>query len=242
MTPRTLLLVRHGLPDYRGGKSGDEPPGPPLSPAGWSQAVQAAGAVRPFRPERIHASPLARTWQTAVCLGRGLGVPVRCAGELREWHRTEGLYEVSVRLARWLTGWLRGPERCAVVVSHASPLLAILRAALYLPHVGWWRRGHPELPELASCDRLEITMASVFELRVEPQAVTAREVFHPRPRVHHLRGGAVQPRPPYPVPGSGGCGLVQRMNWLHLVGYRGPRARSRLASDLPHTIRGSSGH
>jgi len=184
---RRLLLVRHGLPDYRDGKAGDEPPGPPLSDIGRQQAAQAAEVLRQFEPVRIHSSPLARTEQTAKRIQQALGVPLRIDGDLGEWHRTERLHEVSVRLTRWLVHWLRGDEPCAVVVSHASPLLAILRSARYLPQVAWHKAGRPEALEVATADRFEVSMGAVFELLIDPKHVTARCLFHPQPRVHHFR-------------------------------------------------------
>ena len=220
MTARRLLLVRHGLPDYRSGQLGDEPPGPPLSNIGRAQAVQAADIVRRYAPPALYASPFARTRQTAECIGRVLRLRVRCDSDLGEWHRTERLYDVSVRLTRWLLHWLRGPEPCAVVVSHASPLLAILRSALYLPHVGWHKRGHPDALEISSGDRFEVSMASVFELLIEPHAVTVRHLFHPRPRVHHALRGVTCARLPRPVPGDGENRWMRRRNWLPLLGDR----------------------
>ena len=217
---RRLLLVRHGLPDYRGGKAGDELPGPALSEIGRQQALQAAAVLRALEPHVIYTSPLARTRQTAEVLGCELRRPVRVDSELREWHRTELLYDVSVRLTRWLTGWLRGAEACAVVVSHASPLLALLRSALYLPHVRWHKPGRPELLELSSDDRFEVSMASVFELSIEPRWVTARCLFHAQPRILHLVRGTARARLPHPVAGSAENDVMRRQNWLRLIGYR----------------------
>lgn len=222
---RRLLLVRHGLPDYRGGKSGDEPPGPPLSEIGHDQVAQAVRVLRRFQPEVIYCSPLARAAQTAEHIAGALGLSIRRQDDLREWHRTERLYEVSGRATRWLVGWLRSGQTCAVVVGHASPLLAILRSALYLPQVGWHKMGCPDRLELSSGDRFEVSMASVFELCIEPGCVTARCVFHPHPRIqHHHRGSLVQ-RLPRPVPGSGENRVLRRPNRLHLVGYRADRER-----------------
>jgi broad specificity phosphatase PhoE len=223
---RRLLLVRHGLPDYRGGKAGDEFPGPPLSEIGRLQATQAAGILAVYHPVRVYSSPLVRAQQTAERIGRQLQLPVRVNGELGEWQRTESLHEVSVRLTGWLVGWLRGDEPCAVVVSHASPLLAILRSALYLPHLSWYKAGAPDMLELSGGDRFEVSMASVFEVLFESHAVTARCVFHPQPRIHHTQQGIMRPGLPRAVPGSAENRLVRRANWLHLVGYRWPlRAR-----------------
>jgi broad specificity phosphatase PhoE len=217
--PRRLLLVRHGLPDYGGGLAGDEFPGPPLSDVGRAQAAQAAEVLAEFQPRRVYTSPLMRTRQTAEPIGRRLGVAVCVDSELGEWHRTEHLYEVSVRLTRWLVGWLRGGESCAVVVSHASPLLAILRSALYLPHLPWYKAGSREALELSGADLFEVSMASIFELLFERDAVTARRVFHPEPRVHYTQYGVFWPGPHRPVPGGVESRLVRRANWLRIIGY-----------------------
>jgi len=216
---RRLLLVRHGLPDYRGGQRGDEIPGPPLSAIGWMQARQAARAVQPYAPQAVYTSPLVRAQQTAACIAECLAQPVRPDGALREWHRTERLYDVSARVAGWLVRWLRSGEACAVAVSHASPLLALLRSALYLPHVGWYRTGHPERLEISSADRFEVSMASVFELAFEPTAVTARCLFHPQPRVLSVWNRRTLTSLPRPVAGDLENRVVRRPNWVGLVGY-----------------------
>jgi broad specificity phosphatase PhoE len=220
---RRLLLVRHGLPDYRCEQPGDEPPGPPLSAIGLDQARQSVAAVAPFKPGAIYTSPLMRTAQTAEVLGRGLGLTVRRDSELREWHRTEALYDVTVRMTRWLTAWLRAGATNTVVVSHASPLLALLRSALYLPHVGWHKPGAPEVLELSSGERFEVVMASVFELAFAPETVTARCVFCPTPRVHHMLHGAPCARLPRPIAGAGENRSVTRANWTRLLGGDGAR-------------------
>ncbi|MBK9129356.1 MAG: histidine phosphatase family protein [Phycisphaerales bacterium] len=215
---RRLLLVRHGLPDYRGGHAGDLWPGPPLSPIGRIQAAQAAEVIAPLEPLTVYASPLARTWQTAEIIARTLGQRPRAAPDLREWHRCESLHEVAVRLSRWLVAWLRSDEPCAVAVSHASPLLAVLRSALYLPHAKWHRTGQPNHLEVSSADRFEVSMASVFELTIERDRVAARCLFHPTPRVQHaVRGGHVV-RLPRPVVGHGEATECVRPGLLHLVG------------------------
>lgn len=215
---RRLYLVRHGLPDYRGHHAGDLLPGPPLSDTGRAQAAQAADVLRQLPIERIYCSPLARTQQTAAVINRTLQRPVQTASDLREWHRSEDLYRVSTRLARWLVQWLRRGPPTAVAVSHASPILAILRTALYLPHVGWYRAGRPELLELSSGDRFEVSMASVFELVIDAQRVAARCLFHPRPRVMSLRCGRATRYLPRPVIGHGENATVVRPNLLHLSG------------------------
>ncbi|MBL8877481.1 MAG: histidine phosphatase family protein [Phycisphaerales bacterium] len=207
---RRLILIRHGLPDYRGGKRTDEQPGPPLSDIGRIQAAQAAEVVANFAPRTIYASPLARTRQTAEIVARPMGLPVRVEPDLTEWHRTNRIYQVNERNTRFLMRWLRGDERCTAAVSHASPLLSILRAALFLPHYGWTR--------ISTSDRFEVSMASVFELVFTPREVVARCVFHPSPRIMELRKSLVVSRYARPISGHGENSSLTRPNWGRLIG------------------------
>ncbi len=217
---RHLLLVRHGLPDYRVRQRGDEVPGPPLSVVGRDQARQAAAVVRQYQPARVHSSPLTRTLQTAQVIAGEIGAPLSMGAELREWHRTERLHDVSMRMARWLVQWLHGDEACAAVVSHASPLLGILRSALYLPHVAWHRTGRPDLLVVDSCDQFEVSMGSVFEIVFEPAVVTARRLFHPRPKLLYVYRGRKLTGLPRIVCGTPERVEIQRPNRLALLGYR----------------------
>ena len=217
---RTLLLVRHGLPDYRAHQAGDEPPGPPLSGIGTEQARQAAVTLAGCEAAAIHCSPLARARQTAEQIRVVLPVPLMIESDLKEWHRTESLYAVNQRGARWLVRWLTGDESCAVVVGHASPLLGILRTALYLPHVGWYKTGRPNQLQLNSSDRLELSMGSILVLTIEPDQVTAELVFHPNPRIMDAYQKPILRCLPRPVWGHGENTYVRRPNLLHLSGYR----------------------
>jgi broad specificity phosphatase PhoE len=216
---RRLLLVRHGLPDYRLAKRGDEPPGPILSEIGRDQARQAVPILAKHHPAAVYSSPLSRAMQTAEIIGRSLGLRIQIDAELSEWHRTESLYEVSQRSGRWLRRWLAGGERCAVVVGHASPLLAVLREGLYLPHSSWWRPDDPRRLVLGTCDRFELSMGSVFELLFEPRGVTARCRHHPTPRISYFRDG--QPVGAFPRPAMHGENFfLERRNVAALIGYR----------------------
>ncbi len=208
---RRLLLVRHGLPDYRDGKSWDEPPGPALSPIGRRQIEQAAEVVRKYRPKVVHSSPLARAIQSARIISAACGVPLTVDPDLKEWHRTDRLYNVTERNARWLRGWFESSERCAVVLGHASPILAIIRTALYLPQRGWYTPGYS--------DRFEVSMGSVFELVFTPDEVTATCLFHPEPRILDYREGNIRKtyvRPNGPAENK----FMRRRNMGRLIGYR----------------------
>ena len=180
-TTRHLYLVRHGLPDYSANLPADELPGPPLSDVGRHQARQSANFLHQLGPLPIYTSPLARTRTTANIIAAKLGISPLIDHDLREWHRTEKLYDVSGRLTTWLINWLRTDQPRAIAVSHGSPLLAILRSALYLPHLRWWHKDEPDRIDLDALDRFEFTMAAVFELEISPQSVTAHARFHPHP-------------------------------------------------------------
>jgi probable phosphoglycerate mutase len=188
---RRLYLVRHGLPDYRDGQPADEPAGPPLSGIGRVQVGQVCRVLANRSIERIHTSPLARARDTANLIARRLHSPLVIDLDLKEWHRTEDLCKVSMRSERWLKNWLVASERCAAVVGHASPLLALLRAALRLPHRGWYR---PEISE-----RFEMSMASVFELTITPSHARAECLFHPTPRIMQVGPDGVMLRYERPV-------------------------------------------
>jgi broad specificity phosphatase PhoE len=214
---RRLLLVRHGLPDYRFRGAYDEPPGAPLSEVGRVQIGQTPPILKRHSPTTVHSSPLARALQSAEIVGHTLGLPVKVHSDLKEWHRTERLYQVTERSARWLRRWLADDEPCAVVVGHASPLLAIIRTALYLPHFGWWRADDPDDLVVGTCDRFEISMGSVFELAFEPQYVTARCLFHPEPRILGPRHGRPIRNAPRGTIG-GENRYLRRPNFARLIG------------------------
>ena len=221
MTPtRRLLLIRHGLPDYSAHKAMDEPPGPPLSSTGIIQVRQVIPIVQRLSPTALYASPLTRAQQSAVLVADALELPVQVHSDLKEWHRTERLYQVNERSARWLAGWLRRDEPCAAVFGHASPLLSIMRTALYLPHSTWWRANDREHLVLNTCDRFEVSMGSLFEIVFEPETVTARCLHHPHPRIVRLtRGGKSVTKFPRPTM-TGENREVRRPNFGPLIGYR----------------------
>lgn len=196
--PRTLLLVRHGLPDYRLRKCPDEPPGPALSDIGRWQARQAAERIAALAPVAVHCSPLLRAIETARIVAAPLGLAPRIDADLAEWRRTERLYQVTLRSARWLRRWLASDERCAVAVGHASPLLAIVREALFLPQRTWWLPGRPHMARLDSLDRLDCSVASVIEVRFEDGRVSARCLINPQPHITYVRPGFLMLRSPYP--------------------------------------------
>jgi broad specificity phosphatase PhoE len=232
---RRLLLVRHGLPQYRIGQIEEIPPGPVLAGIGRMQARQAAEFLASFPIQRVYASPLTRAVQTAQFIAQLLRMPITLEQDHAEWHPSERLYDVDVRSGRWVRRWLAGGERCVVVVGHASPLLSIIREALYLPHARWWdprraaalreqspaaARLHSNKPtrlNLDTADRFDVSMGSVFEVCFERSGVRARPVFHPEPRIMHTRAGRPTRYAPRPAMSPEGGELI-RTNVAGLVG------------------------
>lgn len=219
---RRLLLMRHGKPDYTLKKRTDEVPGPPLSSLGWEMVREAIPVLRERAPGIIYASPLARTLHSAQCLQRGLQLNLKLDNELREWHRTERLSDVGTRGARWLGQWLRSErdvDHCAIVVGHASPLLGIIRSALYVPHASWWHKSDPTRLVLNTVDRFELAMAGIIELRIDREFVEAEHIHDPSYRiVSHYRGRFFH-RFPRPT-GNGAGKTIRRPSFPPALGVR----------------------
>jgi broad specificity phosphatase PhoE len=218
LSSRTLLLVRHGLPDYRYRGRADEPPGPPLTEVGKRQALEAAEYLTRYPVQAVYSSPLARALETARCIATRLNVRLQPESRLSEWHRSESLFEVSQRSACWLRRWLSSQEACAVVVGHASPLLAVLRTALYLPHAPWHCPGRPQQLWLDSADRFELCMAAVVELKIQVAQITAELVFKPAVAIIDAQYRPIRRYLPVPVVAGRKSLRLCRPNFLHLVG------------------------
>ena len=94
---RRLVLIRHGETDgessVRFHGAGDVA----LSPTGAAQMRRVTAALGPERFDRVVASPLRRSWQSAWIAGRGL--PVSLESDFREVHfgRWEGLTREEIQ-------------------------------------------------------------------------------------------------------------------------------------------------
>jgi len=97
LSPLNLVFVRHGVTDMTVTRqlSGSGVPGPPLNAAGRVQAAKAADAVHAIgrrdwpsvaQASRVIASPMVRTQETAVAIGRRLGLHPETEDRLREIH------------------------------------------------------------------------------------------------------------------------------------------------------------
>lgn len=123
IAPLTLVWVRHGVTDatvvHR--FSGSGVPGPGLNAKGRVQAAQAADALhrigrrsweRVAPVSRLFASPMTRTQDTALALGRRLGLKAETDERVREvdFGEWEGMFAPDIverygdALARWRVG------------------------------------------------------------------------------------------------------------------------------------------
>jgi broad specificity phosphatase PhoE len=134
---RTVYLVRHGTPDLT---RTDLPyhliPGPPLTPQGELEAAAVGRFLRDNGVRQLWASPLERTWRTAVLAAAEVAFAVGSTVEISLDHclaeMQPGETHDDVRVRMW-PAWeravgharARGP---AAIVTHGGPITAILQA------------------------------------------------------------------------------------------------------------------
>lgn len=86
MSPRRLVLWRHGETDYNAAGRMQGHLDSALTPVGWNQARFAVPALARFSPDLVIASDLRRATDTATVLTDAIGVPLRIDKRLRETH------------------------------------------------------------------------------------------------------------------------------------------------------------
>ncbi len=89
MSPRRLVLWRHGETDYNAAGRMQGHLDSALTPRGWNQARFAVPALARFSPDLVIASDLRRATDTATVLTDAIGVPLRIDKRLRETHLGE---------------------------------------------------------------------------------------------------------------------------------------------------------
>lgn len=89
MTPRRLVLWRHGETDYNAAGRMQGQLDSALTEVGWNQARFAAPMLARFTPDLVIASDLRRATDTATVLTEAFGVPLRIDKRLRETHLGE---------------------------------------------------------------------------------------------------------------------------------------------------------
>jgi 2,3-bisphosphoglycerate-dependent phosphoglycerate mutase/probable phosphoglycerate mutase len=89
VSPRRLVLWRHGETDYNAAGRMQGHLDSALTPVGWNQARFAVPALARFSPDLVIASDLRRATDTATVLTEAIGVPLRIDKRLRETHLGE---------------------------------------------------------------------------------------------------------------------------------------------------------
>jgi broad specificity phosphatase PhoE len=89
VSPRRLVLWRHGETDYNAAGRMQGHLDSALTPVGWNQARFAVPALARFSPDLVIASDLRRATDTATVLTDAIGVPLRIDKRLRETHLGE---------------------------------------------------------------------------------------------------------------------------------------------------------
>jgi len=89
VSPKRLVLWRHGETDYNAAGRMQGHLDSALTSVGWNQARFAVPALARFSPDLVIASDLRRATDTATVLTDAIGVPLRIDKRLRETHLGE---------------------------------------------------------------------------------------------------------------------------------------------------------
>jgi 2,3-bisphosphoglycerate-dependent phosphoglycerate mutase len=122
-----LFLIRHAAPDRATGVPYNIQPGPPLTPAGHQEAVQAADWLRGRSVEHIFSSPFLRTRATAEAVQHALEVGMTFVDKLGEGAPGETLAQVRTRVSELLDQLDDSPLRSIAIVSHGACILGLLQ-------------------------------------------------------------------------------------------------------------------
>lgn len=122
----TFYLIRHAHPKQNTGIAYDRLPGPPLDDEGRAEAQRAAVYLALCGLEHLYVSPLDRTRETAEIIAAASGTPISIETALAE-HRSDEKFEaVEKRAAAFFAAIENGPHRTLGVVTHGSPVRALL--------------------------------------------------------------------------------------------------------------------
>jgi 2,3-bisphosphoglycerate-dependent phosphoglycerate mutase len=122
-----LFLVRHAAPDRATGVPYNLLPGPPLTPAGQQEALQAAHWLKGRGVEHVFSSPFARTRATAEPIVAALEVGLTLVEKLAEHAPGERLDQVRARMSELLTQLDDTPLRTVALVTHGACILGMLQ-------------------------------------------------------------------------------------------------------------------
>ncbi len=125
-----IYLVRHATPDRsRVDLRYDVPPGPPLTAKGQTEAEKLGAFLKTAGVQKIYASPLDRTLNTAKLAADIASVSVVVDQAIAEWRRDENETQVLERCLHFMEavaaeGWESGP---IALVTHGGPIRALLQ-------------------------------------------------------------------------------------------------------------------
>lgn len=138
MTPRRIVLWRHGRTEWNAAQRFQGQSDVPLDEVGRRQAAQAARLLADLPPDRIISSDLSRAQETAQALASVTGLTVTGDERLREtfagtWEgltRTELEERHGDDLARWSAGSMIRPGGGETRVEVAERMVAAIDEAL----------------------------------------------------------------------------------------------------------------
>jgi 2,3-bisphosphoglycerate-dependent phosphoglycerate mutase len=122
-----LFLVRHAAPDRTTGVPYNIVPGPPLTPAGHQEAVQAAHWLKGRGIEQVFCSPFTRTRSTAEAVADALELEVALVEKLGEGAPGETLPQVRARVAELVDQLEDTPLRRVALVTHGACVQGVLQ-------------------------------------------------------------------------------------------------------------------
>lgn len=128
---KELYIVRHGHPQLGTGIAYDRVPGPPLSDVGRAEAALTAQYLLNRDVEEIHASPLERALETARIISAAIQKPLLIDPDLAEHRSDEKFEDVKARVRQFMARLDAEAETTVVVVSHGSPIKALLQVLSY---------------------------------------------------------------------------------------------------------------
>ena len=127
----TVYITRHATPDRsRYDIPYHTPPGPELTERGRQEASQLGAYLQGCDLGLCLVSPLERALRTGMIAGGDCGVPVEIDQDLAEWRLDENEAAVQARMQRAFIAaavWSNQNEQALALVSHGSPVLALLR-------------------------------------------------------------------------------------------------------------------
>ena len=122
-----IYLLRHAAPDRTTSIQYNVPPGPPLTPIGQREALQAAHWLRGRAIDMVYVSPFMRTRQTAMIVSEHLLAPFAFVDALQEGAPGESHDMVRRRISALIQQLDTQAVASAMFVTHGCCVLASLQ-------------------------------------------------------------------------------------------------------------------